>query len=423
MTRDTRLDPGFDARIADWLEADPDTAPRQVLDTVLAAVPSISQRRPSWLPWRTQPMNRLLLAGAAIAALFAVGVFGMQLTSNPGPLVGSSPSPGSSASSGAPPSPSGISGHTGLILFEHLGNAPDGTEMDFEEVNPDKRRFYLADPNNLNASGFTEFLPGQPASGKTSADVSRDGTKVVFQDFADPSRLYEANLDGSGFRALTPEGCGCSEWDAAYDPAGTRIAYGRSEGDEAWLEIRDLATGETTRLEATVGPSADAVPEAPSWSPDGARIVFARTTWGGVEPFMGRIHYGDPAASARLQIVDVAADVVTELPTGNAAAPGDPDWSPDGTLIAFTEHPMTIGGGSGESHRLYTVKPDGTDRTLVAQVNGATWTPDGRLLYAYNRFYLVGPDGSQNELVDPAGMDNTETPIGFVYIGHWIDAQ
>ena len=39
------LDPAFDPRIADWLEADPDRAPREVLDTVLAALPSIPQRR------------------------------------------------------------------------------------------------------------------------------------------------------------------------------------------------------------------------------------------------------------------------------------------------------------------------------------------------------------------------------------------
>ena len=31
--------PEFDPRIADWLEGDPDRAPEQVLETVLAALP------------------------------------------------------------------------------------------------------------------------------------------------------------------------------------------------------------------------------------------------------------------------------------------------------------------------------------------------------------------------------------------------
>ena len=39
------LDPTFDQRLADWLEDDPSTAPREVLGTVLAAFPSIDQRR------------------------------------------------------------------------------------------------------------------------------------------------------------------------------------------------------------------------------------------------------------------------------------------------------------------------------------------------------------------------------------------
>jgi hypothetical protein len=49
MTRLT--DPVFDQRIADWLEGDPLDAPSQVLDTVLAALPSIPRRRASRVSW------------------------------------------------------------------------------------------------------------------------------------------------------------------------------------------------------------------------------------------------------------------------------------------------------------------------------------------------------------------------------------
>ena len=38
-------DPGFDVRIADWLEADPDLAPPDLMRTVESALPSIPQRR------------------------------------------------------------------------------------------------------------------------------------------------------------------------------------------------------------------------------------------------------------------------------------------------------------------------------------------------------------------------------------------
>ena len=43
-------DRDFDPRIADWLEADPDHAPPDVMRTVESAIPSIPQRRVLRLP-------------------------------------------------------------------------------------------------------------------------------------------------------------------------------------------------------------------------------------------------------------------------------------------------------------------------------------------------------------------------------------
>ena len=56
-------DPDFEPRVADWLEADPDLAPAPVLSTVLAAFPSIPQRRASRVPWRFQSMSTIRQAG------------------------------------------------------------------------------------------------------------------------------------------------------------------------------------------------------------------------------------------------------------------------------------------------------------------------------------------------------------------------
>ena len=72
------MSPEFDPRIADWLEDDPDDAPDAVLETVLAAFPSIPQRRASRVPWRFRPMTlttRLLAGAAAIAVVLVGGVF------------------------------------------------------------------------------------------------------------------------------------------------------------------------------------------------------------------------------------------------------------------------------------------------------------------------------------------------------------
>jgi transglutaminase-like putative cysteine protease len=65
-------DPGFDGRVADWLEHDPDTAPGTVLSTVVAAVGSIEQRQRG----RRKPVTRTAASGlvAMVAVLAVVAV-------------------------------------------------------------------------------------------------------------------------------------------------------------------------------------------------------------------------------------------------------------------------------------------------------------------------------------------------------------
>ena len=70
------IDPDFEPRVADWLEDDPNLAPVVVLNTVLAAFPSIPQRRASRVPWRFPPMNTLAnLAVAAVAVILNIPAY------------------------------------------------------------------------------------------------------------------------------------------------------------------------------------------------------------------------------------------------------------------------------------------------------------------------------------------------------------
>ena len=87
-------DPDFEPRVADWLEADPDSAPAAVLGTVLAALPSIPQRRATRVPWRFPPMSSFAKVAIAVIAVFAVGTLGVIALRPAGiGTVGSAPSP------------------------------------------------------------------------------------------------------------------------------------------------------------------------------------------------------------------------------------------------------------------------------------------------------------------------------------------
>ena len=106
--------PTFDDRLGDWLEDGPTAAPRQVLDTVLSAVPSIPQRRGAWrAPWRAAPMLGFarLVAGVAVVVGLAVGA--LLFVNRPGPgIVGGTASPSPAAVVSVTPTPTPVASVT-----------------------------------------------------------------------------------------------------------------------------------------------------------------------------------------------------------------------------------------------------------------------------------------------------------------------
>jgi galactose oxidase-like protein/Kelch motif protein len=114
MTRPT--DQLFDQRIADWLEDDPMQAPGQVLEIVLAALPSISRRRTYRVPRRfiaTRSSIRWPIAAATAVVLVLGGALYLNRPSQPA-IGGPSPTPG--ASHGASESASPTAAPTSIVV-------------------------------------------------------------------------------------------------------------------------------------------------------------------------------------------------------------------------------------------------------------------------------------------------------------------
>jgi hypothetical protein len=95
--------------------------------------------------------------------------------------------------------------------------------------------------------------------------------------------------------------------------------------------------------------------------------------------------------------------------TNNASEDEGPDWSPDGSTIAFDT--SRDGGWT-----IYTVKADGTSPTRITTTTTADfepcWSPDGKqIVFASNRdgnneIYLMNADGTgQTRLTNDAGSD------------------
>jgi hypothetical protein len=97
--------PMFDQRVADWLGNDPDVAPSQVLDTIVAALPSIPQRRAA-APWQRLGfglMPRLGMAATLLASLVLlvlITLLGIAIIGSPRPTPTPAPTPGTTPAFG-----------------------------------------------------------------------------------------------------------------------------------------------------------------------------------------------------------------------------------------------------------------------------------------------------------------------------------
>jgi hypothetical protein len=204
MSHET-MRPDFDPRIADWLEADPDQAPPETLETVLAAFPSIPQRRASRVPWRFTTMNRFTPIGAAaVIAIVLVGGALIMLRPN-GNGVGTVPTASPTASPSPSPSASPASPSA----------SPDSGACSLVTADEAER---LAGIQGLGA------LPTASGTGNETTCIYRDGggnivLRVEYTK-AGGTGLFESAQNVPGAEAVAGLGDG-----AVYDPATSTLSF------------------------------------------------------------------------------------------------------------------------------------------------------------------------------------------------------
>jgi TolB protein len=173
----------------------------------------------------------------------------------------------------------------------------------------------------------------------------------------------------------------------AWSPDGRELVY--SMQGTLWRQ----AVGDTEAVQLTDGPGYDFQPD---WSPDGARIAFAR--WAG--------------DTIELQVVDLASGAITPL-TDNGAVNLEPRWSPDGKRLAFVSstyngrwHLFVVPAAGGAPQRL-TEDHDSGPRRYYSRWDhylSPTWSPDGRdLLLVSNRGHYHGSGGLWRMVADSGG--------------------
>ncbi len=119
----------------------------------------------------------------------------------------------------------------------------------------------------------------------TAPRMSPDGRWIVYSSVRPGARcLYVMRADGTE-SAPIPNTCNASLSDAVWSPDGTRLATSEIAGraSNGFNDTRRIITIRPTgedKVAVTTG--TDVIDGAPAWSPDGARLVFVRTTPNGV---------------------------------------------------------------------------------------------------------------------------------------------
>ena len=246
--------------------------------------------------------------------------------------------------------------------------SPDGRRIAFVRFtgafdavwNHDPREIYVMNSDGSNVRRLTRnrLYDGAPS-------WSRDGRRILFSRgrvvvdrltrvHAD---LWVMQVDGQRKRRLTRSRA--VELDAAFSPDGRRIAFlvgivrtsvsTLAPGFEFLTQERDVwtmrADGRERRRTALGGMEVS----APSWSPDGRRLVVSRH---GV-----------------VTIGSVSQKHVTELGSRDDY---EPDWSPDGSRVAFSR-------GAPETSALLHVLDLRTRR--IRSIDARTPAQAGRLVH------------------------------------------
>jgi hypothetical protein len=166
--------------------------------------------------------------------------------------------------------------------------------------------------------------------------------------FAAAGCTESVNPDGTDRRPAT-QSCQLPQVASSWGPDGRRLAYATG------FSIYYVTDG-ANPVEAANGEEAM---NSAGWSPDGSQLVTADAYCEG----------SNTNCSAWLFTVNLNGGGGTTLQSVSSNVRFRPaGWSPDGTRIAFVDPNLD----------LRTIKPDGTDVTLIAaNVTAADWSPDG----------------------------------------------
>jgi Tol biopolymer transport system component len=161
--------------------------------------------------------------------------------------------------------------------------------------------------------GGLRRITSNPDGDDIPADYSPDGMQLLFwrSNLEGSSGLFVINLDGSGLLQVSPPDVQV-DTVAAWSPDGSQIVFETSASEELHGELWIVNADGSSPHELAItpecgGPFSDASATGcfdPAWSPDGTKIVFARSSADGSQ----NIYIVNVDGSELVQVTDGGRD-------------------------------------------------------------------------------------------------------------------